>query len=164
MDNLHRFDIKDKINNYPNIKRHLDFYKKIITSDNKPYGLHRARDETFFIGEKIISLRKCPEPTFTYTNYPCYVSQSFYVIKTERFDLKYLTGLLNSKLIAFWLFYKGKMQGNNFQVDLEPLCNIPLKFKSNEETEKVSLLVKETLKLKHNDNNIKKININIDEI
>ena len=159
-----RFNIKDNINDYPNIKSHLDFYKKIITSDNKPYGLHRARDENFFKGEKIISLRKCSEPTFTYTDYPCYVSLTFYIIKTKRFDLKFLTGLLNSRLIAFWLYYKGKMQGNNFQVDLEPLCNIPLKNEINEETKKVSLLVKKILELKQNDSTDKEINIIVDEI
>jgi len=66
------------------------------------------------------------EPTFTYTDFDCYVSAAFYVIKTSRFNMKYLTGLLNSKLIAFWLRHKGKMQGNNYQIDKEPLLNIPL--------------------------------------
>ena len=46
--------------------------------------------------------------------------------------MKYLTALLNSKLIAFWLRYKGKMQGNNYQVDKEPLLNIPIKNPSEE--------------------------------
>ena len=41
-------------------------------------------------------------------------------------NLKYLTSLLNSKLIAFWLKYKGKMQGGIFQVDKEPLLNLPI--------------------------------------
>ena len=40
--------------------------------------------------------------------------------------MKYLTGLLNSKLIAFWLRHNGKMQGSHYQVDKEPLLNIPL--------------------------------------
>lgn len=40
--------------------------------------------------------------------------------------MKFLTGVLNSNLIKFWLFYKGKMQGENFQIDKEPLLNIPL--------------------------------------
>ncbi len=48
------------------------------------------------------------------------------VIKSERINLKYLLGLLNSNLVAFWLRHKGKMQGNNFQVDKEPLLQIPL--------------------------------------
>ena len=119
-------DIKNNINSYPTLKSHLDKYSTIITSDNKPYGLHRARNEDFFIGEKIISLRKNSEPSFTYTNFDCYVSQTFYSIKTDSFNLKYLTSLLNSKLIAFWLRFKGKMQGNNYQIDKEPLVNIPI--------------------------------------
>ena len=40
--------------------------------------------------------------------------------------MKYLTALLNSKLIAYWLRNKGKMQGNNYQIDKEPLLAIPL--------------------------------------
>src|SRR5690606_29180547 len=64
---------------YPNLKKHLDRFQKVITSDNKPYGLHRARNEHFFVGEKIISLRKCAIPTFTYTDFDCYVSQTYFV-------------------------------------------------------------------------------------
>ncbi len=117
----------DKILSYPNIKRHLDQFADIITSDNKPYGLHRAREERFFKDEKIIVQRKCPgRPIFTYADFDTYVSATFYLIKTERVNLKYLTALLNSKLIAFWLRNKGKMQGNNYQIDKEPLLEIPI--------------------------------------
>jgi adenine-specific DNA-methyltransferase len=121
-----RFKNLAAIKPYPNIKKHLDKFQTVITSDNKPYGLHRARDERFFKGEKIIALRKCVELTFTYTDFDCYVSAAFYVIKTNRFNLKYLTGILNSKLITFWLKHRGKLQGSNFQIDKEPLLNLPL--------------------------------------
>ena len=115
------------LDRFPNLKKHLDKFQGIITSDNKPYGLHRARKEKFFIGEKIAVQRKCPsEPIFTYVDFDSYLSATFYVIKTSRFNLKYLTALLNSKLVAFWLRYKGKMQGNNYQIDKEPLVNIPI--------------------------------------
>ena len=116
-----------KMKLYPNIKNHLDKFVKVITSDNKPYGLHRTRNENFFKGEKIISLRKCSDsPFFTYTNFDCYVSATFYVIKTMRANQVFLTGFLNSSLCAFWLRFKGKMQGNNYQIDKEPLLNIPI--------------------------------------
>ena len=118
---------------FPNIKAHLDKFKKVITSDNKPYGLHRARNEYFFKGEKIIAVRKCAEPAFTYTDFDCYVSATFYVIKSERINLKYLTAILNSKLITFWLKHRGKMQGNNYQIDKEPLLSIPVYAASREE-------------------------------
>jgi len=115
------------MSNYPNLKKHLDKYKRVITSDNKPYGLHRSREEQFFKGEKIIVQRKCVErPSFSYSDFDCYVSATFYIIKTSRLSHKYLLGILNSKLITFWLKNKGKMQGNNFQLDKEPLLQIPI--------------------------------------
>ncbi len=119
-------NVRKNINKYPNIKIHLDKYKQIITSDFKPYGLHRAREHRFFEGEKIISLRKTRIPNFTYTDFSCYVSQTFFVIKPEDIDMKYLTGLLNSKVIYFWLFFKGKKQGDQLQIDKEPLLQISL--------------------------------------
>ena len=128
-----QFKNKAAMKPYPHLKAHLDRFAKVITSDNKPYGLHRARDEQFFKGEKIVSLRKTAEPCFTYTDFDCYVSQSYNVIKTTRFNLKFLTALLNSNVIKFWLRHKGKMQGDNFQVDKEPLLAIPLVLVSAEE-------------------------------
>ena len=128
-----QFKNKAAMKPYPHLKAHLDHFAKVITSDNKPYGLHRARDEQFFKGEKIVSLRKTAEPCFTYTDFDCYVSQSYNVIKTTRFNLKFLTALLNSNVIKFWLRHKGKMQGDNFQVDKEPLLAIPLVLVSAEE-------------------------------
>jgi adenine-specific DNA-methyltransferase len=111
---------------YQKLKNHLDDYRDVITSDNKPYGLHRSRDVNFFTGEKIISRRKTPEPHFTLTNFDCYVSQTFNVIKTSRVNMKFLTGLLNSKLMFYWLKHKGKKQGEMLQVDKEPLMDLPI--------------------------------------
>jgi adenine-specific DNA-methyltransferase len=132
----------EKINHFPNIKNHLDQFVKVITSSNKPYGLHRARDEKFFKGEKIISLRKCSNrPIFTYTDFDCYVSATFYVIKTKRINQTLLTGFLNSSVCTFWLRYKGKMQGNNYQIDKEPLINIPIPIMSEQFEELIIRLV-----------------------
>ena len=122
-----KFKNEFEIESYPNIKVHLDKFKRVFTSDNKPYGLHRSREEKFFKGEKIFSLRKCSHrPSFTYTNFDAYVNRTFIIVKTKRVNQKYLTALLNSKVVAFWLRYKGKMQGNNYQIDKEPLVNIPI--------------------------------------
>jgi len=118
--------INEAIGDYPNIKKHLDKFQKVITSVNKPYGLHRTRDEDIFIGEKILSIRKCSQPSFSFVDFPCYVSRAFLIIKTDRIALKYLLALLNSRLTSFWLLYKGKLQGNLFQVDKVPLMNIPI--------------------------------------
>ncbi|MCX6235212.1 MAG: Eco57I restriction-modification methylase domain-containing protein [Bacteroidetes bacterium] len=133
---------KIPINDYPKIKEHLDKFRSIITSDNKPYGLHRTREQHLFEGEKIFALRKCPnEPRFTYTDFDCYVSRAFLVVQSNRINLKYLTGLLNSKLIAFWLHKKGKMQGNAYQLDKEPLLEIPIYKPTDSEANKIATLV-----------------------
>jgi len=144
-----KFKRIENIEPYPHIKEHLDKFAKVITSDNNPYGLHRARKEDFFKGEKIMVIRKSPkEPVFTYTDFPCYVSAAFYVIKTKDVNIKYLTALLNSKLVKFWLDHKGKKQGNNFQVDDEPLSQIPLIKVSKEEQNPFVELVDKILSVK----------------
>ncbi|ENY8263979.1 Eco57I restriction-modification methylase domain-containing protein [Campylobacter coli] len=152
------FKNPNSMDNYPNLKKHLDKFKKVITSDNKPYGLHRARDEKFFTGSpRIVALRKCVgEPKFSYVDFDCYVSATFYVIKTQRINVKYLTAILNSKLIAFWLKHKGKMQGNNYQIDKEPLLNIPIvtiNSKNQKIADELINLVDEILKAKEQDKN-----------
>lgn len=121
-----RFKNPSEMAPYPNIKRHLNKYLEIITSQNKPYGLSRSRVEAFFVGEKIVSLRKTAKPCFTYSNNDCYVMQTFNVIKTNKVDLKFLTGLLNSKVIHYWLKLRGKKQGENLQIDIEPILRIPI--------------------------------------
>jgi len=130
-------------NSKPEIEvlEHLTIYKEIMEDRRENlsgsinfYNLHWGRDESFFEkGQKIISLRKCTNfPIFSYTEIACYVMLSFNIIKTDRINLKYLTGLLNSKLIAYWLKHKGKVQGDNYQIDKEPLLSLPI-IKPNEE-------------------------------
>ena len=113
---------------------HLERYREIMEErrENRMgriefFQLHWPREERFFAsGPKILAVRKCAVPTFTYTDEEAYVMMSFNIIQSSRVNLKFLTGLLNSRLVRFWLSHKGKMQGNNFQVDKEPLLDVPL--------------------------------------
>ena len=114
---------------------------KQLPSDFAPYGLHRARDKRFFEGEKIVSYRKTINPYFTYTDFPCYVSQTYFIIKPEDINLKYLTGLLNSNLIFFWLKFKGKKQGEQLQIDKAPLLDIPI-YKPEENSKEQQEVIK----------------------
>lgn len=140
------------LDNMPHLKQHLDAVRKAITSDNKPYGLHRAREVRFFKGEKIVSLRKCVDkPCFSYSDFDCYVPAMYYVIKTSRWNMKFLTGILNSSLIAYWLRKKGKMQGSNYQVDKEPLKNIPLPLVTTDQQQPIIDLVEQILAAKKQD-------------
>lgn len=117
-----------------NIINHLKKFELVMNERRetkngrlKFYHLHWSRDESFFTkGDKIISVRKCESPTFVYTSDEAYFMMSCNIIKSTRINLKYLTGILNSKLIKFWLLKKGKMQGDIYQVDKEPLLDIPI--------------------------------------
>jgi len=156
---------KVPLDNYPKIKQHLDIFKNVITSDFGPYGLHRAREQYFFEGEKIIVTRKCPkEPIFTYTDFDSFVAQTFFVIKSTRINLKYLTGLLNSKLIAFWLRKKGKMQGNAYQLDKEPLLEIPIYKPSDKDANEIAKLVDKIISLKQQGKDTTDLENQIDQL
>lgn len=148
---------------YPNIKMHLDKFNKVITSDNKPYGLHRARNKEFFEGEKIVSLRKCIVPTFSYIPTESYVLAEYYIIKTKRINMKYLTTILNSKLVKFWLRFMGKIQGKNFQVDKEPLLKIPIVIGNKEQVDRLVDLHDKRINM-NDKNEINSIEFEIDNI
>lgn len=131
----------------PFLENHLKKYSEVMEErrENKNgrlsyFHLHWPRDPFFFDkGAKILSVRKCSEPTFIYTSDKVGVMMAFNIIRSIRIDLKYLSALLNSSLIKFWLRYKGKMQGFNYQVDKEPLLDIPI-YKP-ESTQVFSILV-----------------------
>ena len=153
------FNNPEKIKKYPNIQRHLDSFKDILTSVNKPYGLHRPRIESNFKGEKILSIRKGYLPSFSYSSDDTFVSRAYLIIKTSRFNNLFLTGLLNSRVIAYWLKEKGKIQGQNFQVDKEPLLSIPIK--RNKKIEKQ--IAKEVEKILSRKNKFENATIDVHE-
>jgi len=142
--------ITNLINHLIKYKSVLDLRRETQQGKLKFYHLHWPRTESFFAkGEKILSVRKCSEPTFTFTEKPAYVMMSFNVIKSNRVNLKYLCGLLNSTLIKFWLLKKGKMQGSQFQVDEEPLLEIPIYVPADKkEIDKVTQEVDKVIALK----------------
>ena len=136
------FKSPERMRDYPRLKKHIDRFLSILTSDNRPYGLHRAREERFFSRPKVVALRKSVErPAFAYCDFDCYLSQTFNMIQTSRVDMRYLTGVLNSKLAAYWFKSKGKMQGANYQLDKEPLQQFPIAVPSNDTQDIIAKLV-----------------------
>jgi hypothetical protein len=163
---------KNYKNDAPRLISHLEKFKEIMEDrrENQQgklgfYNLHWPRDEYFFEkGEKILSVRKCAFPTFAFTEEEAYVMMSFNVIRSKRINLKYLTGLLNSKLIAFWLRKKGKMQGNNYQIDKEPLLKIPIYKPSDKEQTEIAKFVDKIIALKAKGKDSSELEKQIDEL
>lgn len=143
-------------NDAPELEEHLEIYREIMEARRENMQgkltfihLHWPRDEYFFEkGPKLLCMRKCITPTFYYTEKTAFVMMAFNVIKTERINLKYLSGLLNSSLIKFWLNHKGKMQGDIFQVDKEPILDIPIYKPVDEKQQPIIQLVDKILETK----------------
>lgn len=155
--------ICDTINNYPNVKKHFEKFQSIITSDNKPYGLNRAREQQKFEGEKVLSARMCKEPCFTFALGDTYVTRAYLVIKPNNtINLKYLVGICNSHLFYYWLFYKGKRKGNQLQVDQDQILELPIYLPTPEKQEPIIKLVEQIISLKINQQDISEYQKEID--
>lgn len=137
-------DVCDNIDAYPHVRAHLDQYADIITSDNAPYGLHRARKLDQFVGEKILSLRMTKEPCFTYADKDTFVTRAYMTIKpTKPVNLRYLVGLCNSHLFYYWLFNNGKRKGKQLQIDQAQIMELPICLPDQPVQEAIALLVDE---------------------
>jgi hypothetical protein len=118
----------------PRLESHLSRYREVMEERRETRlgrmqykHLHWPREERFFLpGPKVLCVRKCRRPVAVYTEQPEYVMMAVNVIRSSRIDLKLLAAILNSRLIAFWLDQRGKKQGNQLQIDKEPLQELPL--------------------------------------
>ena len=145
-----RNDIKE--NKYPNIKRHLDKVKHFVTSSNAPYGLHRDRSSKInpFDIPKLICAGMFKSPHFTYDNKKFYVGFSFSVIwqKNEEYDLKYLLGIMNSKLGEYWFNANGKKRGVGVDIGVKVFRQFPVKQLKQEFQKPLISIVEEILLIK----------------
>ncbi len=157
-----------KLEDYPNIKKHFGPYEKLLADAKKKYGtpdkpyfyLHRERNEEFFKpGPKIVCGVRVERPSFFFTKEQYYGSRALNFIKTSRIDLCYLTAILNSQLIYYWLKHKGKQLGDLLQIDKGPLFEIPIFVGDKKEQQavvnlvtKILELIKELEKLQENSN------------
>lgn len=151
-------NFKEKsLKNYPNIQKHFEPFKEKLREAKIKYGtpdkpyfyLHRERDEKFFQnGSKIVCGVRVLKPSFYFTEEEYYGSRALNFIKTDRINLKYLTGILNSNLVYFWLKNKGKQLGDLLQIDKGPLLHIPIYQTSNKSKQKeIIKLVEKITKL-----------------
>jgi len=120
-------EIERNPHKFQNIIKHLDKFSDIITSDHKPYGLHRPRQPRWFEAKyKIVGIRKTKYPKFVVVTIPFYTDQSTVIIIPQKIDPYFLTALMNST-ISHWLLYNIKRQGDQLQIDKEAIQKLPVK-------------------------------------
>ncbi|SCX95465.1 Eco57I restriction-modification methylase domain-containing protein [Alkaliphilus peptidifermentans] len=124
----------ENIEEYPHVFQHLLRFKgqlierrEVKNKVRKWYSLQWPRQVHIFEGEKIVSPQRAKENTFAYHKGSFYASADVYFIsKNNNVSLMYLLGILNSSLMYFWLFHRGKRKGEQLELYATPLKAIPI--------------------------------------
>jgi hypothetical protein len=116
----------------------------------KYYCISYARDDEYFTSPKIVSPQRSYTNQFAYTEKPWYASADVYFIsqKDHSVSLKFILGVLNSKVIYFWLYNRGKRKGEMLELYLTPLSEIPIPTATEAEQKAIEILVKKCLDAK----------------
>ena len=142
----------DDIGKYPNIKKHLrkfiSFLQIRAVRDNENYEWYeprRPRRPEVFRDEKILVPYRAPHNVFAYAE----AGDLFgsidirYITKTSKPEIKetllYLVGLLNSRLLDFWMQHKGKKKGEIREYYYAPLGKMPIRRIDFDDIEEVKI-------------------------
>jgi adenine-specific DNA-methyltransferase len=157
-----------------NVIKHLKIYKGILEKRREVklgrinwYDLWWARDQSIFEKEKIVVPQRSKENTFAYIDakpwYAC-TDVFFITTKNNEINLKYLLAILNSTLIYFWLFNRGKRKGKILELISQPLTEIPIHFPDIETQGKIVNIVDQILVKKSEGNETITLENNLDEL
>ena len=121
---------------FPSLGRHLARFRPIMEARretllgrNRWWQLHWPRDEELWKANKIVALQMAQRPSFVPTFGPSYVSFSANVVVPNletREDIRYLTAILNSKVIWAWLTQHAKRRGIGLELNGHVLEQIPV--------------------------------------
>ncbi|GAA7640378.1 class I SAM-dependent DNA methyltransferase [Helicobacter pylori] len=121
------------IEKYPATKAHLDsHYDAIATRSDQgdtPYHLRNCAYLEDFEKEKIVYPETSQGAYFIYENSGIFLEKTAFMIVSDAYNLKFLTALLNSKLITFYFknFCGGCMLGKSgYQYNKHALEKIPI--------------------------------------
>lgn len=151
---------------YKNIKKHLDKMGEYITSDNRPYGIHRARENDIFIAnEKVVGPSMFESPQFCLDNKGWYYGMSYNLINSTKdspFSLKVLVGILNSSFAKEWFYKNAKLRGVGVDVGVERLRTFPLPKISENDIKEIEEIVSKIINHKEKDLNCDTTNLEIE--
>ncbi len=150
---------------YPEIYSHLEKYKKELLGRNQAetgiryewYSLQRCANTYFedFEKEKIIYSEISQEPCFSYDTNKTFIGNTAYILSGN--NLKYLNGLLNSKLVTYIFsnFYSINLGANGYRYLAQYMENLPIPSVNfdNVNQNKIKNLVEQINVLKNIDNN-----------
>ena len=111
------------------------------------FSLDRPREMSLFEGPKIVCPQRSNLNIFAYNECSWYASADVYFVKKsdDRFPLKAILALLNSRLYYFWLYHRGKRKGEMLELFQVPLSEIPIPDFNVKDANQLSSLVDECI-------------------
>lgn len=117
--------------------------REVKSGRKKWYALQWYRRQEIFEGVKLVVPQRSKFNRFAYVEEPFYASADVYYLTGNH--LHVLLGILNSKLMYFWLFTRGKRKGKDLELYAKPLSQIPIPNLDTLDTEPLILWVKEMI-------------------
>ena len=149
---------------FPLIYNHLIPFRQIMI--DKRLSLSEKTEQWFtlnrgtghpeiFISPKIVCPQRSKTNTFGYNECDWYASADVYYITNPNKDyhIKYILGLLNSKMYYVWLYHKGKRKGETLELYQKPLSEIPIKKATTDIQNSIVKIVDEIIALKKSNPN-----------
>lgn len=162
--NIKRINVLD---DYPAIAEHLNQWqtelKKRADQGDHWTNLRNCAYLGEFEKPKIVYANMSKDISFTFDNSSYYTNQKCYIMTGEK--LKYLLGVLNSKLFAYCfedLF--PEVQGNAREINKVVFETIPIKYPDDIEEQIIESKVNEVLRLKEEDQDSSAIEKEIDQL
>ena len=113
------------------------------------FVLFTPKKEEYFTAEKIIAPYRASSNIFSYSNEAFFASKDVaYIIPYSSENIKYILGVLNSKLVLYWLNLMGKKKGDILELYAKPLNDIPIKDTTVELKRQLTDLVNEIIEIK----------------
>ena len=136
-----------RIEDYPAVKAHLDMYwdkiKDRADQGDTPYNLRNCAYLEEFFKPKIVYMEiqtdnkseGYPFPCFSYDENDCITLNTAYTMSSQSVDVKYILGILNSKLGRFLTkLYVTQLQQRQFRMLAQYVTRFPLpKWSNNKE-------------------------------
>ena len=159
------------INDYPNVKKWLESFKTELTNrwsyrkgDCSWFRLSTLRSKSLFDNskEKIFTPYRATKNTFALDTNKFYgmTDTTIIVKRNEKINHLYLLGLLNSKLMNFYVLVTGKKKGTSYEYFADYLKKLPIRVVPESKQQHIIELVDKMLYLNERLNEINDKNTN----
>ena len=152
-------DSSININSFPGIKKHLSHYRPLlaareqaVTEERNWFWIRGAKRESYFYRpDYIIVPYRSKTSKFSLCHQDIFgAGDVYYVSPLKDLSTKVILGYLNSKLVFYHLYFRGKRKGEMLEYYKTPLENIPINkgLFNNEVNNQVEVLVDQVINIK----------------